>query len=101
MATITIIELNSVGGQGAIDGSPVINLSSVIKTTVDATTSTSVENITLDPDTRFVVCLGDAAHRVSVKDSTVADRYTTLDSSRPVEAAVNKSDRTLYYRSEA
>lgn len=101
MATITIIELNSVGGQGAVEGSPVINLSSIIKTTVDATTTTSVENITLDPNTRFVVCIGNAAHRVSVKDSTVADRYATLDLNTPLDAAVNPADRTLYYRSES
>lgn len=101
MATIKIIELSSTGGQGAVDGAPVINLSSIIKTTVDASTSTSVENITLDPDTRFVVCLGDAEHRVSVKDSTVADRYATLDTGRSLDAAVNKADRILYYRSES
>jgi hypothetical protein len=101
MGTITIVELNSVGGQGAVDGSPVINLSAVIKTTVDSTTSTTAESITLDPDTRYVIITADSLHRLSVKTSDVTSRYITVSDAGAVDLAVNKSDRTLYYRTDA
>ena len=101
MGSITIVELNSIGGQGAVDGSPVANLSAVIKTTTDATTTTTAENITLDPNTRYVVITADALHRVSVKDSAVTDRFITVSSSVQSDFAINESDRTLYYRTDA
>lgn len=101
MGTITITELNSIGGQGAVAGAPVANLSSVIKTTVDSTTSTTAESITLDTDTRFVIISADEAHRVSVKDSNVTDRYIPVSADIPTDAAVNDGDRTLYYRTDA
>lgn len=101
MGTITITELNSIGGQGAVDGSPVINLSAIVKTTVDVTTTTSPESITLDTDTRFVIITAEELHRVSVKDSTVADKYLTVDLGATRDLAVQKQDRTLYYRLDA
>lgn len=101
MGTITIIEYSSIGGPGATDGSPVANLSTALKTTTDSTTSTSSENITLQPDTRYISVYGAELHRVSLKDSTVADRYALVTAGNVLDFAVNKSDRTLYYRADA
>lgn len=101
MGTITIIEYSSVGGSGAFDGSPVENISCALKTTVDATTSTSPESITLQPDTRYVVVKAVELHRVSVKDSTVADQYATIEEAGRSDFSVNKSDRTFYYKLDA
>ena len=101
MGTITIEEYASIGGQGAVDGSPVANLSGCIKTTVDATTSTSAENITLDPNTRYVVISSVEKHRASVKDSSVTDRYGEIPANGTRDYAVNETDKTLYYRLDA
>jgi len=101
MGTITIVEYAAVGGQGAVDGSPVRNLSTALKTTVDATTSATPESVTLQDATRYVTVSAAELHRVSVKDNTVADRYETVTSSTHADFAINQGDRTLYYRTDA
>lgn len=101
MATIQIVELNSIGGPGAIDGSPVINLSGVIKITEDESTSGTAETITLDPETRYIVVTGNASHRLSVKSSDASARYVLTPSTGSIELAVNEKDRTLAYRTDA
>jgi hypothetical protein len=102
MGTIRIEEYASIGGQGAVDGSPVANLSGLIRTTVDATTSGTAETLTLHQDTRFIVVTAAEIHRISVKDATAATQYAVI----PVDPAqmafaINKSDRTLAYRTDA
>lgn len=101
MGTITITELSSVGGQGAVDGSPVVNISAVIKTTVDSTTSATAESMTLDPNTRYVIVKTDADHRLSVKSTEATDQYLIVSSGVSGDFAVNAADRTLYYRTDA
>lgn len=101
MGTITITEYTSIGGAGAVDGAPVANLSGSITTTTDATTSTTAESITLNADTRFVRIVGVEKHRVSVKDSTAASNYDTVEAGIKEDFAINQSDRTLYYRLDA
>jgi DNA-binding beta-propeller fold protein YncE len=102
MGTIRIEEYVSIGGQGAVDGAPVANLSAMVAETTNPATSSSPETITLHPDTRFIVVISPEKHRVSVKDATAATLYTIP----PVEPmygayAVNKDDRTLAYRTDA
>jgi len=101
MGTIRIEEYHTVGGPGAVDGSPVANLSTSLVTTVDATTSTSAESITLHPDTRYIIVTAPEAHRVSLKDSAVTDQYGFITAGSGKDYAVNKADRTLYYRLDA
>ena len=101
MGTITIVELTAVGGPGAVDGSPVANLSTVLTTTVDSSTSTSPESITLDPATRYVRVSAVEDHRVSVNDSLVTTIYDTVSAGGKEDFAINKDDRTLYYRADA
>lgn len=101
MGTITIEQYTTAGGRGAVDGAPVVNLSTCIKTTVDSTTSTTPESITLHPDTNFIVVSAEEDHCVSLKDSTVEDKYGLIRAGREKDYAVNGADRTLYYRLNA
>ncbi len=101
MGTIRIEEYANIGGQGAVDGSPFSNLSACLKTTVDATTSTTAESITLNKDTKYVAVSAVEIHRVSVKSSDGSDKYGVILANGKEIFAVNAGDRTLYYKADA
>ena len=101
MGTIRITEYTTVGGQGAVGDAPAVNLSTSLVTTVDATTSTTAESLTLNPDTRFITVHGVEDHRISLKNATVTDQYEFIGAAVKEGFPVNKEDRTLYYRLDA
>lgn len=101
MGTIVIEEYTTAGGPGAVNGAPVVNLSTLLKTTVDSTTSTSAENVTLNQDTRFISVHAAEDHRVSVLNSDATDQYCLVAADGLRDFAVNKNNRTLYYRADA
>ena len=74
MGTLTIVEYNTLGTEARRDAN-IADLQSVIKTTVDTSTSTSAESITLNDQTRLVRVIGDADHRISVLSSDCTDQY--------------------------
>lgn len=101
MGTIRIEEYTTVGGAGAVDGAPVANLSAYLATTVDATTSTTAESVTLNPDTRFVTVSAVEDHRVTVKSTDGSAQYGFIPAGQTRDYAINKNDRTLYYKADA
>lgn len=100
MGTIVIEEYANAGGPGSVDGAPVNNLDGVIVTTVDATTSTSAENITLDMNTRFVSIYAVEDHRVSIKADTTGSAYGFIPATTIRDFAV-KGGEALYFRTNA
>lgn len=103
MGTIVIVEF---GNTGTLHKREVTipDLSKQTKFTSDATTSTSVESITLNSDTRAVKIYANELHRVSMVDSTVSTTYDYVpaDSTRATSADFGvKGGDTLYYRLDA
>jgi len=98
MGTLTIIELTGIGGQGAVGGSPVIDLSSIGKTTKIDGTSATAAALALQPNTRYVVLRGvDVDHDISVKSDDLSERYIPVGTTG-AEFAVQPSDKQLYYK---
>ena len=93
MGTPTIIEYGSVGSQANRD-TDVADLGTCLKTTVDASTSGTVESVTLNPGTRIVSVVGDAEHRISVKSTDCTDNYDIVGTTKESFGATG----TLYYR---
>ena len=97
MGTITIEEYDYVGGEGENDA-PVPKLKG-IKRTQDVSTSTTAENITLQPQTSVIRVVADADHRIAITDTTAATDYATVGTTAR-DYGVDGGD-TLYYRSDA
>ena len=99
MGTITIIEYNTLGTPARRDAD-IADLTAVIKTTVDATTTTTAESIVLDEETRLVRIVGAEKHRVSTKDTLVTTEYDTVEAGTKEDFGV-RPGVTLYYRLDA
>ncbi len=74
MGTIVIEEYGSVGSSANRDA-PVVDLATNLNTTVDATTSTSAESITLNLGTRAITVYGVENHRVTLLSSDGSIKY--------------------------
>ena len=98
MGTIVIEEYLYVGGEGETDA-PIPYLKGM-KRTVDATTTTAAESITLQANTSAIRVSADVDHRISI-DNNVADSgdYATVGLTER-DYGVDGGE-TLYYRSDA
>lgn len=99
MGTIKVIEYASLGTEAKRD-TDVADLSTLITTTVDATTSTTAESITLNSGTRLVRIEAAEDHRVSLGDSAVTSAYDTVAAGSKEDFGVTPGG-TLYYRLNA
>ncbi len=100
MGTITIEEWASVGEPDNSNGVPIYK--DLIKVTVDATTSTSDETITLDKGTRYVSVTAVEIHRVSVYGATTVSKYAQVNAGERRDIAVPVAlGGTLSYRLDA
>lgn len=95
MATITVIEYGSTGSNANRD-TTIADLHTALKTTVDATTSTTPESIVLNKGTNFVAVIASADHRISTESSNCSDKYDVIGTARTL-LGVEKG-ATLYYR---
>ena len=98
MGTLTIVEYNSVGTIANRD-TPIADLNAITKTTVDSTTGSTAESLTLTPQTKLITVVGDETHRISVLSTDCTELYApvgTVDESFGV-----KQGQTLYYRTDA
>lgn len=103
MGTIKIVEFGNTGASHTRDVS-VADLSKQTGFTSDATTSTTVESITLAKNTRIVKVYADELHRVSLVDSacTTAFDFVPGDSTRVSRGDFGvQGGETLYYRLDA
>lgn len=98
MGTIVIEEYGSVGS-GANRDAPIANLQTMLATTVDATTSTSAESITLNLGTRVITVFAVEDHRVSVLSSNGSIKYGFVASGFYRDFGVDEGS-VLYYRSD-
>lgn len=101
MGTLTI-EQYSAAGSDKQHETPIANLYAQLSITIDSTTSTSAESITLNEDTSYIVVTGAEKHRVSIQDSTAATNYAEIaagDAGRRDFGV--KGGETLYYRLDA
>lgn len=99
MGTIKIFEYNSVGTAANRDA-PVYDLETLLATTVDATTSTSAESVTLNLDTRLVAILAEEDHRICLGSDTTATKYMIAPAGLYVDVNVTPGG-TLYYELDA
>ena len=99
MGTITIIEYNTLGTSARRDAD-IADLTSVIATTVDTSTITTVKSIVLNEETRLVRIASPEKHRVSTKDYLVTTKYDTIEAGTKEDFGVEEN-LTLYYRLDA
>jgi hypothetical protein len=99
MGTIVIEEYVNVGSDANTDA-PVFDLNSLRNTTVDATTSTTAESVTLNSKTRIVSIYAVEAHRVAIGADTTATEYAFIPAGLTREFGVPEGE-TLYYRADA
>lgn len=99
MGTIVITEYGDSGHEGKREA-PIANLNTALKTTSDASTSTTAESIVLQSGTRYVSVYGVELHRISTKSSSAADQYELVPAGMSVQVSVNGGD-TLYYKADA
>lgn len=99
MGTITIEEYTSAGTDNQREAQ-VPDLGTCIKTTTDATTSTTEESITLQGGTNLIAIDGVEKHRVSLTSSGTDDggNYATVNAGL---IRVLGATGTLYYRLDA
>ena len=99
MGTIRIEEYSR-AGTGANTEQPVQKLDTIRALTLDATTSTSAENITLHPNTKLVRVRGAEQHRVALGSDTTATLYASAYASEWLDVGVDGGE-VLYYRLDA
>jgi len=99
MGTI-IIEEYSGTGSPADASAPIANLSTLEATTVDATTSTSAEGVTINRYTRLISVTAVEAHRVSVNTNTTGTKYALINAGERRNFGINVGD-VVYYRADA
>lgn len=99
MGTINIEEYAKAGTNRNAD-TPVADLSNLLATTIDATTSSSAESITLNDKTNLVTIYAVEDHRVSITDSTVSTTYSIVPAGTVKDYGVPEGG-TLYYRTDA
>lgn len=98
MGTLTIIEYNTAGSEARRD-IDIADLQAVTKTTVDASTSSTAESITLTDQTRLVRVIGDEDHRISVLSSDCTEKYDIVGTAKDDFGV--RPNTTLYYRTDA
>ena len=99
MGTITIEEY-STAGSGKQRDLPVHDLDTLLTTTVDASTSTSSENITLNSGTSVINVYAVETHRVAITSDTTGTTYATIPAGTSRDLGVAAGE-TLYYRLDA
>ena len=100
MGTITIEEWASVGEPDNSSDVPIYK--DLIKVTLDATTSTSDETITLDGRTRYVSVTAVEIHRVNPTGVTTGTKYAQVNAGERRDLAVPvKLKGILSYRLDA
>lgn len=99
MGTIVIEEYAGTGSRANRDA-PVVDLNTCLATTVDATTSTTAESITLNSGTRVITVYGVEAHRVSVLSADGSAKYGFVAAGTYRDFGVAPGD-TLYYKLNA
>jgi len=103
MGTIVIYEFGNTGTNNSRSVS-IADLSAQKARTQDATTSTTVESITLNQDTRTCIIKAEEDHRVSLVDSDCTTTYMDVvgDATGATTLDVGvKGGATLYYRLDA
>lgn len=99
MGTIVIEEYGSLGS-GANRDAPVPDLSTNLSTTVDATTSTSAESITLNDGARAITVYAFEDHRVTLLSSDGSVKYGFVAAGTYRDFGVTPGS-TLYYKANA
>lgn len=99
MGTIRIEQYGALGSAANRDA-PVVELGSCLVTTVDATTSTTAENITLNDRTRAITVHAVEDHRVSVVSSDGSARYAFVAAGTYRDFGVTPG-AVLYYKADA
>lgn len=99
MGTIRIEEYGSVGSNANRDA-PVPDLNTVLATTVDATTSTTAESITLNRDTRVVSVYAVEDHRIVCNSDTTGTVYAFIAAGERRDFGVQPGD-AFFYRTDA
>ena len=99
MGTIAIEEYQASGHKGNRTA-PIMDLSTLLARTDDATTSTSAESVTLNDGTRFVSVYAVEKHRISLGTDTTGTNYAVILAGETKKFAV-KEGQTLYYRADA
>jgi hypothetical protein len=98
MGTIVIEQYGAVGTSANRDA-PVYDINTLFVTTVDATTSTTAESVTLSNDTRLVRVIPTEAHRVAVGTDTTASKYAFLPAGTIYDTNVTPGS-VFWYRSD-
>lgn len=98
MGTIRIEEYAASGSQANRD-LDMTDLKTLVTTTVDATTTTTAENITLDDNAKIVSIYAAEAHRVAVENTT-GTTYAYIPATTWREFGVEPGG-SLYYRLDA
>lgn len=99
MGTIVIEQYSSLGS-GANRDAPIVDLSTNLNTTVDATTSTAAESVTLDINTRAITVYGVENHRVTLLSSDGSARYGFVAAGTYRDFGVTPGS-VLYYKLNA
>lgn len=98
MGKITIVEYNTAGSEANRDIN-IADLQAATKTTVDATTSSTAESITLTDYTRLIRVVCDEDHRISVLSSDCTEKYDIVGTTKDDFGV--RAGSTLYYRTDA
>lgn len=99
MGTITIEEYGY-AGSGKESTDSVAKLDTLQATTLDASTSTSAENVTLQAGTNIISIHAVEQHRVSFDTDTTASKYAVIPAGTIRDFGIDP-DTTIYYRADA
>lgn len=99
MGTIVIEEYARAGGAAQQD-KPVYRLDTLLARTVDSTTSTTAESITLNQNTNFVRVYTEEIHRLSPGADNTASIYATTEAQKWTDFGVQGGE-PIFYRTDA
>lgn len=99
MGTIVIEEYGAAGTPKQSD-TQMVNLKTLLVTTVDSTTSTTAESITLQEGTSLIAVSSVEDHRVALASDTTATKYAKTLAGNLRWFGV-EGGSTLYYRADA
>jgi len=99
MGTITIEEYGTAGA-GKDHSTQIPNLKTLLKTTVDSSTSTSAESITLQDGTGIVTITAVEDHRLSYGSDLTTSAYALCGAGVSRDFGV-EGGATIYYRADA
>jgi len=94
-----VIEEYGDTGSSANDSVPIAKLNTLVKTTDDATTSTSSESVVLSDYTKVVKVFAAQDHRIAVEDN-LGTVYSFIAAGVREDYGVTPGS-TIYYRSDA